>query len=125
MTVLTHMLAQAENGGGLPGFVAWFPFVAVLLIMYFLLIAPQRRKEKRRREMLKSIEKKDRVITIGGIHGVVKNISEKDVTILVDEKRETTLKVNRSAIYAIVNREDEGELPRKDREQDKDNRNGD
>ncbi|HUV40103.1 MAG TPA: preprotein translocase subunit YajC [Planctomycetota bacterium] len=117
MSWIAPILAQAENGGsGLPGYVAWLPFVAVLLIMYFLLIAPQRKKEKQRQAMLRSLEKNDRVVTIGGIHGIVKSMSERDVTILVDEKREVTLKMNRSAVYAILNREDEGELPRKDKD---------
>ena len=112
MLQLTQLLAEGE--GSFPEFMRYFPFVAVLVIMYFLLIAPQRRKEKRRQGMLRSIEKNDRIITIGGIHGVVKSIGDRDVTLLVDKKHDTMLKLNRSAIYTIVDPGDEGELSRND-----------
>ena len=107
------VLAEAANdgGGGLGGMLAmWWPIIAIVAIMYVLLIRPQRQKEKRRQEMLKSLEKNDRVVTIGGVHGVVKNVTDRDVTLLVDEKRELTLKINRSAVYSILNREEEGEI---------------
>ena len=89
----------------------FWPIIAIVVIMYFLLIRPQRTKEKRRREMLKSLEKNDRIVTIGGIHGLVKNVTEREVTVLVDEKREITLRMNRSAVYSILSGEEEGELP--------------
>ena len=103
--------APPGPGGGWGMLGNFWPIIAIVVIMYFLLIRPQRTKEKRRQEMLKSLEKNDRVVTIGGIHGVVKNITEREVTVLVDEKREITLKMNRSAVYSILNREQEGELP--------------
>jgi preprotein translocase subunit YajC len=115
-------LAQAASGGGGSAgpwqmLIQFWPVIAIVAIMYFLLIAPQRKKEKKRQEMLRSLEKNDRVVTIGGIHGVVKSATDKEVTLLVDEKRDLTLKLNRSAIYAILDRgqeEGEGELPLKD-----------
>jgi len=117
------ILAQAGSGSGGGSALIWqmlvqyWPVLAIVVIMYVLLIAPQRKKEKQRQEMLRSLEKNDRVVTIGGIHGVVKNATDKEVTLLVDEKRDLTLKLNRSAIYAILDREEgqgEGELPLKD-----------
>jgi len=108
------ILAQGAPPGpsGLWGMLANFwPIIAIVLIMYVLLIRPQRTKEKRRQEMLKSLKKNDRVVTMGGIHGVVKNVTDREVTLLVDEKREITLKMNRWAVHSILNREEEGELP--------------
>jgi len=121
--MLTGMwiLAQAAEettpkGGGPWGMlVTFWPIIAIVLIMYVLLIRPQRQKEKRRQQMLKSLEKNDRVVTIGGIHGIVKNVTDTDVTVLVDEKHDLTLKLNRSAVYSILRGEEaEGELPRGD-----------
>ena len=117
------VLAQTAppGGGGSTGLlqmlVQFWPVIAIVAIMYFLLIAPQRKKEKQRQAMLRALEKNDRVVTIGGIHGVVKNATEKEVTLLVDEKNNLTLRFNRSAIYAILDRgegQGEGELPLKD-----------
>ena len=100
--------------GLLPMLMQFWPVLAIVVIMYFLLIAPQRKKEKQRQVMLRALEKNDRVVTIGGIHGLVRNVTDKEVTLLVDEKRDLPLKVSRSAIYAILDRTDasgEGELP--------------
>jgi preprotein translocase subunit YajC len=113
------ILAQSATDGGqaanwLQMLGMWWPVVAIVVVMYFLLIRPQRTKEKRRQEMLKSLEKNDRVVTIGGIHGVVRNVTESEVTVLVDEKHDLTLRFNRSAVYSILRGEEGGEIPPKE-----------
>jgi preprotein translocase subunit YajC len=110
----------AKGGNWLQDNIFWWVIIAWLVIIYFLLIAPQRKKEKKRQQMLKSLEKNDRIVTSGGVYGVVKNITESKVTLLVDEKRDVHLTIDRSVVYAILNREGEpGELPSKDRETDR------
>jgi preprotein translocase subunit YajC len=111
--------APPGGGGGgslieLLGSLWWV--IAIVAIMYFLLIAPQRKKEKQRQTMLKSIKKNDRVVTIGGLHGLVKNVTDEEVTLLVDDKRDVTMRFNRSAIYSILESEgkEQGELPKKE-----------
>lgn len=69
---------QAQPGGGL-GFLV--PFGAMLLIFYFLLIRPQAKKQREQEKMLAAIGKGDRVVTTGGIHGLVVG-AEKDVITL-------------------------------------------
>ena len=66
---------QSQPGGGL-GFL--IPFGAMLLIFYFLLIRPQARKQREHEKMLSALGKGDRVVTTGGIHGLVVG-AEKDV----------------------------------------------
>jgi preprotein translocase subunit YajC len=86
------------------------PVVIVIVILYFILIRPQRKKDKERKAMLEEVAKNDRIVTIGGIHGVVKNVTEREVTLLIDEKRDVTIKLNRTAIYKIDRGGSEGEL---------------
>lgn len=69
---------QAQPGGGL-GFLV--PFGAMLLIFYFLLIRPQAKKQRELEKMLGALSKGDRVVTSGGLHGVVAGV-EKDVITL-------------------------------------------
>lgn len=57
------------------------PMAAIFLIFYFLLIRPQQRRQKEHEKMLGAIDKGDRVVTSGGIHGVVTG-AEKDVLTL-------------------------------------------
>ena len=69
---------QSQPAGGL-GFLV--PFGAMLLIFYFLLIRPQTKKQREQEKLLAAIGKADRVVTTGGIHGLVVG-AEKDVITL-------------------------------------------
>jgi preprotein translocase subunit YajC len=57
------------------------PMGAIFLIIYFLLIRPQSKRQKDHEKMLAALGKGDRVVTAGGIHGVVAG-AEKDVLTL-------------------------------------------
>jgi preprotein translocase subunit YajC len=57
------------------------PMGAIFLIIYFLLIRPQARRQKEHEKMLAALGKGDRVVTAGGLHGVVTG-AEKDVLTL-------------------------------------------
>ncbi len=77
------------------------PFVLIIGIMYFLMIRPQNKKQKELQNMLDSLKKGDKVITIGGIHGTVSNVKDDVVSIKVDEN--CKIDFNRSAIATVVN----------------------
>jgi preprotein translocase subunit YajC len=81
----------------------------IILVFYFLMIRPQKKKEKERQEMLSKIQKGDRVVTIGGIHGEVESVKEKHVILLVDPDRGTTLKMSRSAVHNILTKDSDDE----------------
>jgi preprotein translocase subunit YajC len=72
-------LQAGEGQGGDPlGFL--IPMGAIFLIFYFLLIRPQQRKQKEHEKLLKAVGKGDRVVTTGGIHGVVTGEAEDVLT---------------------------------------------
>lgn len=68
-----------KGGGGIDMFVL---IGIMVLIFYFLLIRPNQKKEKERRKMIDELQKGDKVVTTGGIFGVVVNI-KKDEGIVV------------------------------------------
>ncbi len=112
------LLAQAAPPAG-PGTPAPFwlellklwPFLAIGVIFWLLLIRPERQKQKKRQKLLEEIVKNDHIVTIGGLHGVVKSISDTEVTLMVDEKHDVAMKFNRSAIFAkVTGNEEKGEL---------------
>jgi preprotein translocase subunit YajC len=97
------LLAQADQTAPNP----WgmlMPLVIIMLLGYFMLWMPQKRRERETREMLQGVKENDRVVTIGGIHGVVTNVQRdaERVTIRVDESNGTKLKLSLSAIARIV-----------------------
>jgi preprotein translocase subunit YajC len=62
----------------------WVMLPAMLLIMYFMVIRPDQKRRKDQQNLLASIKAGDRVVTVGGLHGVVVKLAEKTVTIQVD-----------------------------------------
>jgi preprotein translocase subunit YajC len=92
-------LQAAEGQGGDPlSFL--IPMGAIFLIFYFLLIRPQQRKQKEHENLLKAVGKGDRVVTTGGIHGVVTGVSEDVLTLEIANLKgeRVRIKVDRSRI---------------------------
>jgi preprotein translocase subunit YajC len=94
---------EAPQGGGSQFLIV---MLGMILIFYFLLIRPQMKENKRRKEMLASVKKHDRVITSGGIYGVVVSVGDNEVVVKVDDSNNTRLKFTRSAIATILREEE-------------------
>lgn len=54
----------------------------MIVIFYFLLIRPQQKKEKERKNMITALKQGDRVLTAGGLYGIVDSFKEGDVVVL-------------------------------------------
>lgn len=104
-----------EPGGGIAGLL--LPFVAIFVLFYFLLIRPQRREQSRRQSMLSAIKKNDRVVTIGGVYGVVANVNPEgdEVTIKVDEATNTKLRMTLGSIARVLGDEPSSEPANKEK----------
>jgi preprotein translocase subunit YajC len=103
MTPAPQLLALQAGGSQDPvGFL--IPMAAIMLIFYFLLIRPQQKRQKDHEVLLKSLEKGDRVVTSGGIHGVVTGTSEDVLTIDVGEGSKVRVKVDRSRVDRRIER---------------------
>lgn len=77
---------------------------AVIFIFYITFLGPERRRKAEEAKMMSAMKKNDRVITVGGIHGIIVSASPDSdvVTLKLDEGGNTRMKVNRSAIATIV-----------------------
>lgn len=84
---------------------SFLPLVLVFVVFYFLLLRPQRKREKERMIMLNSLRRGDKVITIGGLHGSIVDLTEEKVTLKVNEN--SRLVFERSAINQVIKKEDE------------------
>lgn len=67
---------------------SYAPIALMAVIFYFMLYRPQKKEQKKRSEMLNSLKKGDKVVTIGGMYGVITAINEKTVTLKVADKVE-------------------------------------
>ena len=62
-----------------------WPFVLMGGIFYFMLWRPQKKEQQKRQDLLNSLKEGDEIITIGGIYGKIKAISEKRVKVEIAE----------------------------------------
>jgi len=84
-------------------------FGAVFAIFYFMIIRPQNKKQKAVAQMLAAVKKGDKIITIGGVHGVVSSVKDKTVVIKVDDSAK--IEFSKSAIASVEARGEESETP--------------
>ena len=91
---------EANQGGG--GIAAFLPFFLIMLIIYFLMIRPQAKRQKEKQNMLLTLKKGDKVITIGGIHGVVSGMKNQGKLIVLKIDKNLNININRSAISGLA-----------------------
>ena len=98
--------AQEGTSGSLMGMLPLFAMLAALF--YFMVLRPERQKQKKQKDRLGTLKKNDRVVTIGGIHGVVVNIQREadEITLKVDEANNTRIRFSFSSVGRVVSDED-------------------
>jgi len=92
-------LAEPASGGG-NIWITLAPFILMFAIFYFLLIRPQQKKSKQRGSMLNSLKKGDKVVTVGGLHGTIAEISDDTVVLKVNDV--TKLTFDRSSVNNVT-----------------------
>lgn len=93
--------AEGSQGGGLMGTLIMFG--AIFLIFYFMIIRPQQKRAKERDALLNNVKKGDKVITSGGLHGIVTSVEDKTVILQVSDN--VKLKFEKQAITTVIPKE--------------------
>lgn len=99
-----------QPGGGTPQGPAamlqsFLPLILIFVIFYFLLIRPQSKKAKEHKQMLENLKKGDKVMTNGGIYGIIEDIDTETATLKVGFKDDVKIKVNRGYIAGLRTKE--------------------
>ncbi len=89
------------------GLASWGPILIMVLIFYFLLYRPQKNAQKKHKEMLDALKIGDRVVTIGGIYGIITGLEDKIIKLKVANNVE--IELARSAINTNVASEEKVE----------------
>jgi preprotein translocase subunit YajC len=87
-----------DAGGGMVSTVVMFALI--IFIFYFMIIRPQSKRQKERQKMLEAMKKGDKIVTSGGLHGKI--IGMEDKTVLVEIADNVKVKVEKSAVSAVV-----------------------
>ncbi len=84
--------------------------VVMFIVFYFLLIRPQRKRDKELKQQMSSLAVGDKVVTIGGLVGLVANIKDEEITISTSAAN-TLVTFTKSSIQTVVKRDDIGKAP--------------
>jgi preprotein translocase subunit YajC len=84
---------------GLGALAQFLPFILIIVIFYVLLIRPQQKRQRQLQETIANLKIGDRVITNGGVIGVITTV--RDSSFLIRSADKSILEVARSAIAGI------------------------
>ena len=101
MNLMTAYFMQAAPAGGATGGgLMWIFLIAMLVIMYFFMIRPQNKKQKEIANFRKSLQVNQKVITAGGIHGIIKEINDTDVVLEIASN--VKIRIDKNSISAAA-----------------------
>jgi preprotein translocase subunit YajC len=87
---LVYAMGTGGTGGGAGGssggLGAFLPLIIIFAIFYFLLIRPQQKKAKQHKQVLADLRKGDRVVSSGGLHGLITGLADDVVTMEISPK---------------------------------------
>jgi preprotein translocase subunit YajC len=100
----TPAYAQTASGsaGSLSSLVQFAPLVLIFVVFYFLLIRPSQTQQKKLKARLSQIKRGDKVLTAGGIVGLVKKAADGSAEVDVEIAPNVTVSVVRSTITQVL-----------------------
>jgi preprotein translocase subunit YajC len=105
MDFLAYATCAVPTGEGQGGsFTSFVPLLLMFAIFYFLLIRPQQKKSKQHKEMLSNLKKGDRVVSSGGLHGIITGMTDDVITMEIAPK--VRVKVSRAQISRLATKEE-------------------
>jgi len=97
MNILNILLMTPQGQGGQQnGWYSFLPLLLIIVVFYFFFIRPQMKRSKDQKKFRETLDKGQKVVTIGGIHGRIVEIQDTTVSIEVDNN--VKLRVEKSAI---------------------------
>jgi preprotein translocase subunit YajC len=101
---LLGIILMAPSGGGADSGASAFStvimFGSIILIFYFMIYRPQRKRQKERETLISKMDKGDKVILAGGMHGTISAIE--DTTVLIQVSDTTKIRFEKSAVNTVV-----------------------
>jgi preprotein translocase subunit YajC len=86
-----------QSGAG--GLIQLLPILLIILVFYFLIIRPQQRRQRQLQETIANLKIGDRVVTNGGVIGVITTV--RDTSFLIRSADKTILEIARTAVAGI------------------------
>lgn len=87
----------AQQGGG---WSFWVMMILIFVVFYFFMIRPQQKKQKELQQQRDALTKGSKVVTAGGIYGIVKEVQE--TTFLLEVAKDVVIKVDKGSVYVAA-----------------------
>ncbi|MCE9609876.1 MAG: preprotein translocase subunit YajC [Chthoniobacter sp.] len=94
-------LAQAPAPAQNPLTGMTIPLICMGVIFYFLIIRPQSKRQNELKALVSALKTGDKVVTTGGIHGIIANVKE-GTTLLLKVADNVKIEINKDAIAHVV-----------------------
>ena len=94
LTLLQTAAPAAQPQGA--GWSMWIMLGLVFVVMWFFMIRPQRKQQKELQNFRDGLKKGDKIVTVGGIFGVIAEVKEK--TLLIEVDHNTKIKVDKNSV---------------------------
>ena len=117
MSFISLLQTAAAGSGSM--LMSVLPIGLIILIFYFFIIRPQNKKQKETEKMLSALKKGDKVVTVGGIHGVISSTKEKTVIVKVDDNAKIEFSRNAIATVIVDKAEKDSKAAKDDKKADK------
>jgi preprotein translocase subunit YajC len=101
--LISPAYAQAA-GDPASTFQSFIPLILIFVVFYFLLIRPQQKKAKDHKTVLDALRRGDRVVTAGGVVGLVTKVTEGDREVTVEIADGVRVKVIRDMIASVLSK---------------------
>lgn len=74
----------------------WFLILGMIVVMYLFMWRPEQKRRKQMQQFRDGLKKGDKIITAGGIYGVIKEVNEASLLIEVDSN--VTLRIDKNMV---------------------------
>jgi preprotein translocase subunit YajC len=106
---IAYAMAPSPGGGadqGIGFLGSILPLILIFVIFYFLLIRPQQKRAKEHRKMVENLKKGDKVITSGGVYGLIEAVGTNTVTVKIAENVKVKFSKGNIAVVRAPSEED-------------------
>src|SRR5438874_1186162 len=108
MLTSIYLPMQATAGAAPSPLIQLAPMVLIFFIFYFFIIRPQQNRQKELNKLIQNVKKGDKIVTSGGIIGVVTSLQQDYVVITTGNSDQTKMEVLKSAITGIRGEQQNG-----------------
>jgi preprotein translocase subunit YajC len=99
--------AAAEGAQQQSSWSFWLMMILIFVVFYFFMIRPQQKKQKELQKQRDALTKGSKVVTAGGIYGIVKEVQE--TTFLIEVAKDVLIKVDKGSVYVAAEDAQQGQ----------------